>query len=123
MMSSDYIEAAKNYRCESCEHHKPAAQTHKVAVAQTHKVVLPQKLCFNHEVSIDCLEVKDNSGERYTFLKIVCQCTTFQRVIFVKQGGGTPSSRACLTALQQHWCAWAGKPKEWRWTVDCATEE
>ena len=22
-----------------------------------------------------------------------------------------PSSRTCLTALQQHWCAWAGKPK------------
>eukprot|EP00959_Pyramimonas_sp_CCMP1952_P231388 4836540-Pyramimonas_sp.AAC.1 len=25
--------------------------------------------------------------------------------------GGTPSSRACLAALQQRWCAWAGRPK------------
>eukprot|EP00959_Pyramimonas_sp_CCMP1952_P182295 3811754-Pyramimonas_sp.AAC.1 len=99
MMSSDYIETAKNYRCELCEHHKPLAQTHKVA--------LPKKFCFNHEIGIDCLEVKDNSGERYTFLNIVCQGTSFQRVIFVKQGGGAQSSRACLTALQQRWCAWA----------------
>ena len=102
-MSSDYIEAAKNYRCESCEHHKPLPQTHKVA--------MPKKFCFNYEIGIDCLEVKDNSGERYTFLNTVCQGTTFQRVIIVRQGGGMPSSRTCLTALQQHWCAWAGTPK------------
>eukprot|EP00959_Pyramimonas_sp_CCMP1952_P253821 5303056-Pyramimonas_sp.AAC.1 len=31
-------------------------------------------------------------------------------VIFVKQGGGTPSSRTCLAALQQRWRAWAGGP-------------
>eukprot|EP00959_Pyramimonas_sp_CCMP1952_P426342 8929712-Pyramimonas_sp.AAC.1 len=98
-MSSDYIEAAKNDRCESCEHHNPLAQTHNVA--------LPKKFCFNHEICIDCLEVKGNSGEHYTFLNIVCQGTTLQRVIFARQGGGTPSSRARLTALQQHWCAWA----------------
>ena len=29
----------------------------------------------------------------------------------VRAGGGTPSSRTCLTAFQQHWCAWAGAPK------------
>eukprot|EP00959_Pyramimonas_sp_CCMP1952_P366435 7674698-Pyramimonas_sp.AAC.1 len=63
------------------------------------------------------LEVKDNSGERDAFLAIVCQGATFQRVILVQQGGGTPSSRACLTALQQHWCAWAGKPN--RMVLDC----
>eukprot|EP00959_Pyramimonas_sp_CCMP1952_P348784 7307244-Pyramimonas_sp.AAC.1 len=81
-MSSDYIEP----------------------LAQTHNVALPKKFCFNHEIGIDCLEVKDDSGERCTFLNIVCQGTTLQRVIFVKQGEGAPSPRACLTA-------WAGKPK------------
>eukprot|EP00959_Pyramimonas_sp_CCMP1952_P097528 2038712-Pyramimonas_sp.AAC.1 len=95
--SSDYIEVVANYRCDSCERHKQLAQTHKVA--------LPKKVCFNHEIGIDCVEVKDNSGERYTFLNIVCQSATLQRVTFVKNGGGTPSSRACLAALQQHWCA------------------
>eukprot|EP00959_Pyramimonas_sp_CCMP1952_P351828 7371663-Pyramimonas_sp.AAC.1 len=102
-MSSDYIEAAESYCSESCEHHKPQAQAHKVA--------LPKEFCFNHAIGVDCLEVKDNSGERCTFLNIVCQGATFQRVIFVAQGGGAPSSRACLTALQQRWCAWAGEPK------------
>eukprot|EP00959_Pyramimonas_sp_CCMP1952_P210863 4412454-Pyramimonas_sp.AAC.1 len=63
--SSDYVDAAENYRCESCEHRKPLAQTHKVA--------LPNKFCFNHGNGIDCLEVRDNGGERYAFLNIVCQ--------------------------------------------------
>eukprot|EP00959_Pyramimonas_sp_CCMP1952_P050680 1059064-Pyramimonas_sp.AAC.1 len=93
-MSPDYIEVAKNYRCESCEHHKPLDQTHKVA--------LPEKFSCNHEIGIDGLEVKDNNGERYTFLNRACQGATFQRVTFVKQGGGTPYSRARHAALQQH---------------------
>eukprot|EP00959_Pyramimonas_sp_CCMP1952_P217439 4547382-Pyramimonas_sp.AAC.1 len=55
-MSSDYIEAAKSYHCEHCEHHKPLAQTLKVAS--------PKKFSINHEIGIDCLEAKDSSGER-----------------------------------------------------------
>eukprot|EP00959_Pyramimonas_sp_CCMP1952_P407877 8547914-Pyramimonas_sp.AAC.1 len=69
-MSSNYIEAAEDYRCEPCEHRKPLARTRPAA--------LPKKFRFNHEIGIGCLE-----------------------------GGGTPSSRACLTALQHHWRAWA----------------
>eukprot|EP00959_Pyramimonas_sp_CCMP1952_P307954 6445349-Pyramimonas_sp.AAC.1 len=47
-VSSDYIDAAENYRCESCEHHN--------ALAQTHKVALHRKFCFNHEIGIGCLQ-------------------------------------------------------------------
>eukprot|EP00959_Pyramimonas_sp_CCMP1952_P240467 5025434-Pyramimonas_sp.AAC.1 len=68
---------------------------------------MPKKFCINHEVGIDFLEVKDNSGERCAALNTMRQGTTFQRAIFVNQGGGTPSSRACFTALLQHWRAWA----------------
>eukprot|EP00959_Pyramimonas_sp_CCMP1952_P358119 7498502-Pyramimonas_sp.AAC.1 len=103
-MSSYYIETAKSYQCESCERHKPVTQTHTVA--------LPKKFGFNHEIGIVCLEVKstlhlrEHSVPGYN----ISTCN------FFKQGGGTPSSRACLTALQQHWCAWAGQPK--RMVVD-----
>eukprot|EP00959_Pyramimonas_sp_CCMP1952_P225255 4710555-Pyramimonas_sp.AAC.1 len=47
-MSPDYMEAAKNYRCEYCEHHKPLAQIQKVA--------LPKKFCSSHEIGIDGLK-------------------------------------------------------------------
>eukprot|EP00959_Pyramimonas_sp_CCMP1952_P418127 8760067-Pyramimonas_sp.AAC.1 len=58
----------------------------------------------------------DNGGKRYTFLNIVCQGATLQRAISVKQGGGTPSSRARLTAPQQNSRASAGKPNR-PWTA------
>eukprot|EP00959_Pyramimonas_sp_CCMP1952_P241789 5053481-Pyramimonas_sp.AAC.2 len=55
-MPSGCIEAAKNYRCESCEILKSFDQTHKVA--------LPKKFCFYHRIAIDCLEVKDKQKLR-----------------------------------------------------------
>eukprot|EP00959_Pyramimonas_sp_CCMP1952_P434947 9107348-Pyramimonas_sp.AAC.1 len=111
-MSSDCIEATKSYRCESCERHKPIAQTINVA--------LPEKFCFNHEIGIDCVEVKDYSGERCTFLNIACQGATFQRAMSSREGVRHLREHASLHFSNTGAHGQVG-PRERRWTVDCAT--
>ena len=54
---------------------------------------------FNHTVGLDCLEVKDSQGNRYTAVNIVDVGTSFQEVVVVKVGGGNPSARQCVKAL------------------------
>merc|ERR1711911_37472 len=59
-----YIQAAKLYKCDTCQETAPPKQTHPVAA--------PKPYVFNHEVVVDALEVKDASGKRYSFLNLVC---------------------------------------------------
>ena len=65
---------------------------------------------FNHEVLIDDFEVKDEAGERFSFLSIVCNGTLFHVVVMVRPGGGTPSSRKCAAKFAASWVTWAGWP-------------
>jgi hypothetical protein len=48
---------------------------------------------------------------RYSFLSIVDNGTTFHMVVLVRTGGGTPSSLKCWDKFVQHWVSWAGLPK------------
>ena len=36
--------------------------------------------------------------------------TLFQIVVYLRQGGGSPSSQECLDAFQMAWQSWAGWP-------------
>ena len=47
---NEYIEAAKNFRCETCDVNKSPPQTHKAG--------RPKPYSFNHEVGADVYEVK-----------------------------------------------------------------
>ncbi len=99
----DYIMAARHLKCDGCEEHKPKAQSSKVA--------LPKDYVFNREIGVDVLEIKDADGHRFSCLNIIDMGTTFQQVIVLVDGGGTPSSQQCIDAFMDRWVCWAGWPK------------
>ena len=100
---TEFINAAKAFRCDACDDHQKKPQTHKVAP--------PKPYVFNYEVGLDAFEVKDAVGTRYTVLNVVCMGVTFQLGWIVRAGGGTPSSRQCLKMFITGWTSWAGWPK------------
>ena len=64
------------FHCDKCDEAVPTLRLHPVKA--------PARYTFNYEVLIDVFEAKDATGERFSFLSIVC-----------RPGGGTPSSRKC----------------------------
>ena len=63
----DYIDAAKSFRCESCELVK--------APPLSHKSGRPKPYVFNNEVGVDVLDLHDADGNSHLFLNIVDQGT------------------------------------------------
>ena len=90
------------FHCDKCDEAVPPLRLHSVKA--------PARYTFNHEVLIDVLEAKDVTGERFSFLSIVCNGTLFHVVVMVRPGGGTPSSRKCAAKFAASWVAWAGWP-------------
>ena len=84
----EYIQACRHFRCDACEDNKPKHQSTKVA--------LPKDYVFGRNLGIDVLEVKDVAGEPYLCLNILDFGTTFQQVVLLRQGHGSPSSREFL---------------------------
>ena len=90
------------FHCDKCDEAVPPLRLHPVKA--------PARCTFNHEVLIDVFEAKDATGERFSFLSIVCNGTLFHVVVMVRPGGGTPSSRKCAAKFAASWVAWAGWP-------------
>ena len=103
----EYIQACRHFRCDACEDNKPKHQSTKVA--------LPKDYVFGRNLGIDVLEVKDVVDEPYLCLNILDLGTTFQQVVLLRQGHGSPSSRECLDSFVSLWVGWAGWPQ----TLSC----
>ena len=88
--SPQFIQAAKLHRCKACLDTAPVPRHHPVSSDSLY----PRE--FNNTVGLDCLEVKDSQGNRYTAVNIVDVGTSFQQVVIVKAGGGNPSARQCV---------------------------
>ena len=82
---------------------------------QSTKVALPKDYVFGRNLGIDVLEVKDIVDEPYLCLNILDLGTTFQQVVLLRQGHGSPSSRECLDSFVSLWVGWAGWPQ----TLSC----
>ena len=98
-----YVEAAKLMKCDSCEAVRRPKSLHPVA--------LPKPYVFTHEVGVDCLEVADCLGKKYTLLNIVDQGTCYHTLAMVRVGGGTPSAATCFRTFNDSFVQWAGLPK------------
>ena len=98
----DLIHGLNFFKCDACDEKTPTVRRHPVSA--------PKQYVFNFEVIVDCLEVKDWVGDRYTFLSIVSNGTTFHAVGMVRPGGGSPKSSKCLAKFHVVWVGWAGYP-------------
>ena len=76
------LDALKFFKCDECPKE----------VQLPKPVKMPSFYAFNYEVIIDVFESKDDNGERYSWLSIVCDGTTFHIVCLVRVGGGQPRS-------------------------------
>ena len=103
----EYIQACRHFRCDACEDNKRKHQSTKVA--------LPKDYVFGRNLGIDVLEVKDIADEPYLCLNILDLGTTFQQVVLLRQGHGSPSGRECLDSFVSLWFGWAGWPQ----TLSC----
>ena len=104
----EYIRACRHFRCDACEDNKPKHQSTKVP--------LPKDYVFGRNLCIDVLEIKDTADEPYLLcLNILDLGTTFQQVVLLRQGHGSPSSRECLDSFVSLWVSWAGWPQ----TLSC----
>jgi hypothetical protein len=101
-----FIDAAKNFRCESCTVSKPIATRHKVAP--------PSAYTMNLELGVDVIDIKDANDTHYNLLNVTCHGTAFQQAYVVRVADihGVPSSSSCLNAFTKGWVKWAGWPKQ-----------
>ena len=88
------IEASRHFACETCRKRQP--------VQRPPVTREPNKLIFNHEISADCFEVKDSSGNRHTILSVICLGTLFHQAFWVAPGG-VPRSSVCAEVKRQRW--------------------
>ena len=105
LSSKDVIEAAKHFRCQSCDEVKKDE-----APRVTKPIRPPSQLRFNDEISADVFEIKDSEGNRHSILNIIDMATHYQVLVRVGNGG-TPSSKICAQALNASWLSWAGAPR------------
>ena len=96
------IEACRHFACETCRK--------KQSVQRPNTTKMPSRTTFNHEIAIDCLEVKDSLGNRHSVLSAVCVGTLFHQCWWVA-AGGVPKSSICAEALLQGWFAPYGPPE------------
>ena len=89
----EYIQACRHFPCDACEDNKPKHQSTKVA--------LPIDYVIDRNLGIDVLEVKDIADEPFLCLNILDLGTTFQQVVLLRQGHGSPCIRECLDSFVQ----------------------
>ena len=97
------IKALKHFRCPACEERKKPAPRPATRP--------PSDYRFNVEIAVDCFEIRDVDGNRFTILSIVDMGTLYHVAEIVSDKGGAPSSRACADAFRRVWLNWAGSPK------------
>ena len=65
---------------------------------------------FNYMVQVDVLEEHTSHGVRVSFLNCVCDGTSYQVVVPVRYGGGSPSGKELYETFMTSWVSWAGLP-------------
>ena len=81
LRTSGGVSALKHFKCPACEA-RPATRP-------------PSDYRFNVEVAVDCFEVRDVQGKRFTVLSMVDMGMLFHSAEIVADNGGAPSSKAC----------------------------
>jgi hypothetical protein len=101
----EYIEAAKYFRCETCDVEKKKVRRHTATP--------PKPYEFNHDIGVDVIDTKDAAGTHYSILNCVDNGTTLQQgyIVRASEVHGVPSSNNCLKAFVKGWVRWAGWPK------------
>ena len=99
--SPSIIEACKHFACESCRKH--------MKIEKPNVTKIPGKPTFNHEVSLDCFEVRDGANNRHTVLSAVDLGTLYHQAWWVA-GGGVPKSSICAEAFLNGWIMAYGPP-------------
>ena len=96
------IEGCRSFACEACRKRQP--------LERPNVTKMPNRYTFNHEVSLDCLEIKDKAGNRHTILSAVDIGTLYHQCWWVA-GGGVPKSSVCAEAFIHGWIAPFGPPQ------------
>ena len=96
-------QALKHFRCPACEERKKPAPRPATRP--------PSDYRFNVEIAVDCFEIRDVEGSRFTTLSIVDMGALDHVAEIVSDKGGAPSSRACADVFRRVWLNWAGPPK------------
>ena len=91
LVSKQFIDAVKYFRCVECEESAPRRTGHKTS--------LPNRYEFNYALGIDTLEILDADGAKYQ----ICLGTCFQFAEVVRSGPGQPTSTRCLEAIKKRW--------------------
>ncbi len=92
--ATESCEAARHFACETC---RKRQQVQRPPVVRP-----PNKLVFNHEVSVDCFEVKDSAGNRHAILSMICLGTLYRQAWWVS-AGGVPKSSVCVCVQKLCW--------------------
>ena len=95
------ISPLNRFKCPACEERKKP--TPRPATRP------PSDSRFNVEVAVDCFEVRDVQGNRFTVLSMVDMGTLTAEI--VAGNGGAPSSKARAEAFRRVWLNWAGPPR------------
>ena len=101
--SPEVLHKLKFFKCEACQQTKRPEPRPVVRP--------PNPYTFNHEISADCLEVRDAIGNRYTVFSVICLGTLYHCAWIVSDQGGTPSSLKCAEALRDGWLTIFGAPR------------
>ena len=98
------LKACRLFRCPDCprmkEPHLPRPS--KLPIAEE----------FNVHIGVDILEEADSTGQKWSWLNVLCQGTTFQLCILLDETHKNPTGQAVLEAFTQGWLSWAGFPEE-----------
>ena len=101
--SPEVLHKLKLFKCEACQQTKRPEPRPVVRP--------PNPYTFNHEISADCLEVRDAIGNRYAVFSVICLGTLYHCAWIVSDQGGTPSSLKCAEALRDGWLTIFGAPR------------
>ena len=101
------IQACRHFRCDACEDNKPKHQSSKVSLPKDYvSVGISASMFWKSKMLLTNLTC---------VLNILDLGTTFQQVVLLRQGHGSPSSRECLDSFVSLWVGWAGWPQ----TLSC----
>ena len=101
--SETALKACKLFRCPDCPRLKEP------------KAPRPSKLPivdeFNVAIGMDVFEESDASGQKWSWLNILCQGSSFQVCCLLGETSKNPTSLQVLEAFEHGWGNWAGMPE------------
>ena len=101
--SETALKACRLFRCEDC----PRLSEPKAP--RPSKLPLVDE--FNVQIGMDVIEEADSNGQKWTWLNILCQATSFQVCVLLGETVKNPTALQVLEAFEHGWGNWAGMPE------------